>query len=75
MNQSVLHYWFHKLVVFKVIGTSCILPVQFLCRMGYKVFSPEVNYPLLGSEKFKQFHLNVSISDISYTSKYIFYMY
>ena len=53
-NQSVLHCWIHKLVVFKVIGTNCILLVQFLCR----VFPPGVNYPLLGSEKFKQFHLN-----------------
>ena len=59
MNESVLHCWIHKSVAFKVIGTNCILLVQFLCRVGHYIFPPEVNYPLLGSEKFKQFHLNI----------------
>ena len=35
VNQSVLHCWIHKLVVFKVIGTNCILLVQFLGRVGH----------------------------------------
>ena len=53
VNQSVLHCWIHKLVVFKLIGTNCILLVQFLFRLGHEVCPPEVNFSLLGSEKFK----------------------
>ena len=49
VNQSVLHCWIHKLVVFKVIGTNCILLVQFLYTVGHLVFPPEVSYTLLGS--------------------------
>ena len=35
VNQSVLHCWIHKSVVFKVIGINCILFVQFLYRLGH----------------------------------------